>query len=84
MWWVIGGAILVIVMVIFILIWFQSGGTKVFGSIDEQLGGLEDCDGDNAADRFDDCPCDPTKSELGENEQCGIQAQSQCGDVSCT
>ena len=77
MWWVIGGAILVIVMVIFILIWFQGGGTKAFNSISEQLGGLEDCDGDTAADRFDDCPCNRAIQELTAD-----QTSTDCG--ACT
>ena len=82
MWWVIGGALLVIIIVILILVWFRGGGTKAFDTIDDQLGGLQDCDGDNAADRFDECPCDPSKTEKGEGT-CGGSSTGDCAGVNC-
>ena len=58
MWWIIGSAILVLVMVLLILLWFRSSGGSAFDTIDTQIGGLGDCDGDKVADSFDKCVCD--------------------------
>ena len=65
-------AIAIAVVVILILVWFQGSGGKLFGGINEQIGGLGDKDKDGIADTFDKCPCDPKiGSELAEGKQCG-------------
>ncbi len=68
MWWIIGTALLVLVVVLLILVYFRGGSSKAFDTIDTRIAGLADCDKDNAADAFDDCPCDPEKQELGKDQ----------------
>lgn len=58
MWWIIGSAILVLVMVLLILLWFRGSGGSAFDTINDKIGGLGDCDGDKVADTFDKCVCD--------------------------
>ena len=63
-------AILAIVVVTFVIIWFQKGGEGVFGTLSDKIGGLKDCDGDNVADMFDKCPCEATVEENKKSPGC--------------
>ncbi|PIN76703.1 hypothetical protein COV17_01415 [Candidatus Woesearchaeota archaeon CG10_big_fil_rev_8_21_14_0_10_36_11] len=81
MWWIIGTAFLVLVVVLLILLFFRSGSTKAFDTIDNQIGGLGDCDGDKAADAFDDCKCNPSIQDLSEGQtdtDCGVCTIEAC------
>jgi len=92
MWWIITGAVLAILVVIFILVWFKSSGGKAFDAVDITIGGLGDCDKDNVADTFDKCPCIPgegdaeytgckadvTKDNFAEVPACDLKKRDQC------
>lgn len=58
-WPYLMAAIIALVVVILVIMWFRSSGGKAFGEVEEKLEGLEDTDGDGAVDMFDRCPCDP-------------------------
>lgn len=58
-WWIIVTALLAILVVIFILIWFKGSGDKAFGGIGKNLDSLGDYDNDKVANFFDKCPCTP-------------------------
>ncbi|MBI2662270.1 hypothetical protein HYX11_02315 [Candidatus Woesearchaeota archaeon] len=58
-WWIIVTALLAILVVIFILIWFKGSGDKAFGGISKNLDSLGDFDNDKVANFFDRCPCIP-------------------------
>lgn len=62
MWWIIAAAIIAIIVVVFLLIWFRGSGEKAFDSINQNIAGVGDCDGDRNADLFDKCPCDAEES----------------------
>ena len=68
-WWIITAAVIAFVVVILILVWFQGSGGKLFGGIEEQIGGLQDRDKDGIADAFDKCPCD---KEIGQEFPEGV------------
>ena len=57
MWWIITAAIIAILVLVFIIIWFKGSGDKAYGDLGDKVGGLGDCDNDNVADLFDKCPC---------------------------
>ena len=50
-------AIIAIVVVTLVIIWFNKGGKGAFGALEGKIGGLKDCDNDQVADMFDKCPC---------------------------
>ena len=81
MWWIIVGAILAILVVVFIMIWFKGTGTKAFDNVGDQIDGFGDCDKDNVADVFDKCPCLPGTKE-GELSGCpgGQKEAKPCDD----
>ena len=56
-WWIISTAVIALVLVVLIIIWFQGSGDKAFGSLGDQIDDLEDCDNDGVANMFDKCPC---------------------------
>jgi len=56
-WWIIASAIIAVLVVIFIIIWFKGSGEKAFDTVGDKIGGLKDCDCDNVADMFDKCAC---------------------------
>lgn len=58
MWWIIMGAVVALVAVILIIIWFSGSGGKGYDVAKDKLLGLNDFDGDTVADAFDKCPCD--------------------------
>ena len=58
-WWIIATAIIAMIVVIFIITWFQGGGSRLFSGLEDKTQGLKDQDKDNFADLFDKCPCDP-------------------------
>lgn len=59
MWWIISAAVIALVVVIIILVFFGGASGKLFGGVNEQIGGLKDSDGDGMSDAFDKCDCDP-------------------------
>ncbi len=65
LWWIIMWAVVAIIAVIFLIIWFRSSGEKGYGAIGKEIGELDDCDGDKVSDFFDKCVCDQ-----GENDGC--------------
>ena len=50
-------AILAVIVVTFVIIWFKGGGESAYGNLGKRIGALGDCDKDNVADMFDKCPC---------------------------
>lgn len=54
--WIIVTAIIALVVVVLVIMWFRTGGGKAFGEVEKKLGELEDSDGDGVADIFDKCP----------------------------
>lgn len=40
----------------------------------------QDCDDDGAIGLFDDCPCDPNKKKLEEEEKCGTASDTAVGN----
>jgi hypothetical protein len=71
MWWIIVGAIIALLMVIFILLWFKGSGTKAYGNIESTLDSLGDCDEDGVSNMFDKCPCITSgNTEDPENRGC--------------
>ncbi len=86
MWWLIAAAIIAILIVIFLVMWFRGTGGEAFDVINKQIVGLNDCDGDKAADSFDKCPCDPNvqdewTEQVKEANQC--QPCSPSYEVRC-
>lgn len=57
MWWIIVGAILAILVAIFIVIWFSGSGNKAFGGVNKNLDSLGDYDSDKVSNFQDKCPC---------------------------
>lgn len=51
-------AILAVVVVTLVIIWFQKGGEGAYGNLGEKISALGDYDNDNIGDLFDKCPCD--------------------------
>ena len=81
MWWIIATAIIAILAVIFIIIWFKGSGDKLFGGIDDTIGGLSDKDGDGVTDLFDKCPCDPNiKDKFPEGHSGKCDEKIKCPD----
>ena len=69
MWWIIAAAIIALLAVIFIIVWFSGAGQKIFGGLDDTIGGLKDYDLDGATDLLDKCPCDAGQ-EIKPGELC--------------
>ena len=63
MWWIIIGAVIAIIVLVLMIVWFTGSGEKLFGSVNKNIGGLEDRDNDNVANVYDKCPCDPRYGE---------------------
>lgn len=57
LWWIIMWAVVAIIAVIFLIIWFRSSGEKGYGAISKEIGELDDCDGDKVSDFLDQCDC---------------------------
>lgn len=57
LWWILGFAFIVIVVVIISLLIFNRGSGKIFGTFDQQLTSLQDCDLDGVKDFLDACVC---------------------------
>jgi hypothetical protein len=70
MWWIIATAVLVILVVVLLTIWFKGSGESGFDAIDNQIKGFGDSDGDKVADFNDDCPCDPNLQEVEDKSSC--------------
>jgi len=68
-WWVISAAVIALIIVVLIIVWFRGSGGKAFDTVDTQIDSLGDCDGDDIANMFDKCPCDP-EGENPELEGC--------------
>ena len=83
MWWIIVTGIIALVAVILILMWFTSSGGRIFGGVGNQLDQLGDCDNDNAANMFDQCPCIPAGArEDPQNAGCPNDGRGplKCGE----
>lgn len=63
-------ALIAIIVVTFVIIWFKGGGEKAFGGLSDKISSLKDCDKDNVADMFDKCPCDAATKENKEAAGC--------------
>ena len=59
MWWILAGAIIAFVIVIFVLLWFKGSGGKLFDVLGERIDTFDDCDSDGVANVLDKCPCLP-------------------------
>ncbi len=64
LWWILGVAILVIVVIVVYLLFFNQGIDKGKGVIDDQFDGLGDSDGDGVRNSFDKCPQTPGEAEF--------------------
>jgi hypothetical protein len=81
MWWIIVGAIIALLVLVFIVVWVRSSGSKAFGAVDDNIAGLGDCDDDGISDFFDKCPCDPQIGDtLEEGQQCSPRVIASCPD----
>lgn len=63
MWWIVGTALLVIIVVAIILSFFNESGGKAFDVVGDNIDSLGDCDEDQVANMFDKCPCDKIGNE---------------------
>ncbi|MFC1686849.1 hypothetical protein ACFL0E_00645 [Nanoarchaeota archaeon] len=71
-WQVIVFGIIALVVVFLVIYWFSGGGSKAFGEVGKKISGTGDCDGDNVANMFDKCKCDPNiGKELKSGQKCG-------------
>lgn len=59
MWWILGTAVLVAIVVVLGIIFVKGGFDKGGGFYDEQLNALKDYDYDFIMNRQDKCPCTP-------------------------
>ncbi len=71
-WWIILTAVIGLIVVILVLLWFRGAGGKGFDFIGGKIGELDDCDKDKVSDLFDKCVCDQ-----GENDGCPAVAEEQ-------
>ncbi len=69
-WQYIIGGLIALAVVIIILLIFYRGTERGYGGVEEKLSGLEDCDGDGAANMFDDCKCDEKIQSLPAGQSC--------------
>lgn len=67
-------AILLITLIV-IVVWAGGGFKKLFGGVDEKIGGLQDCDDDKTTDLYDKCPCD---SSVQDNWPPDRQESKEC------
>lgn len=58
-WWIIITALLAVLVLIFVVLWFRSSGDKAFGGVGKSLDSLGDYDGDKVVNFYDKCPCTP-------------------------
>ncbi len=77
-------AILAIVVVTFVIIWFQKGGTSAYGSLGEKISALGDCDKDNVADMFDKCPKCPATGVNKDFPGCPSTVKKETDITSCS
>jgi len=56
-WWIIITALLAVLVLIFVILWFRSSGEKAFGGVGKSLDSLGDYDGDKVVNFYDKCPC---------------------------
>ncbi len=63
MWWIIIVAAIALIISVLLLIWFKGSGESAFDTVNKNLAGAGDCDGDKAPDLFDKCPCDSNVQE---------------------
>ena len=67
---IIVAIIVLIVLVISIILYTKYIGRSA-GELDNQIGALDDYDGDGTANMFDKCPCDYTCACIdGDQEEC--------------
>ena len=67
LWWILATALIVIIIIVFTIIWFNRSGGKAFGTIEDQIIGLKDCDKDGVLDPLDKCLCENFGSEENSN-----------------
>ena len=60
-------AVIALVVVVLVVLWFRGGGEKAFGQVGEKIDSLGDCDEDGVANMFDKCPCIPVIGEENPN-----------------
>jgi hypothetical protein len=70
MWWIIATAIIAILVVVFILIWFKGSGGAANDVVKNQISSFSDCDDDGTADFLDDCKCDDKIQKLEKGKEC--------------
>ena len=64
MFWILMVAIIAIIAATFIILWFRNSGGAAFGSLDTTIDKFGDCDNDDIANYFDDCPCEVGVAEF--------------------
>ncbi len=67
MWPYLMAAIIALVVVILVIMWFRTGAGKGYDIVEEKLEGLGDSDGDGVADMFDKCENTPKGVEVDSN-----------------
>jgi hypothetical protein len=75
-WWVLSSAIIAMLAVIFIIVWFTSSGGKLQEGFEDTIGDLDDKDKDGITDLLDKCPCDHNIGrdfEEGKPRVCAIE-----------
>jgi Sec-independent protein translocase protein TatA len=57
-WWVISAAVIAIIALIVIVVWFTDAGRELATGLGETIDNLDDYDSDGLTNLLDKCPCD--------------------------
>jgi hypothetical protein len=71
-WRYLIGGIIALLVVVLVLLFFNRGADKGFGSIGDQFDSFNDSDGDGVADYFDNCIGEGVKDNV-DSKGCPIQ-----------
>ncbi|MFH1682956.1 MAG: hypothetical protein ABIA37_04115 [Candidatus Woesearchaeota archaeon] len=85
-------AVIALIVVVLVVLWFRGGGDKAFDQVGKQIDNLGDCDNDKVANMFDKCVCDATISDkfpegitkcAHECSETDNQNCAKCGKLTC-
>ena len=76
-------AILAVIVVTFVIIWFKSGGEGAYKNLGDKISALGDCDKDNVADMFDKCPKCPATGKNKAFPGCPSNVKKEADISSC-
>ncbi|MBR9683408.1 hypothetical protein GOV03_02610, partial [Candidatus Woesearchaeota archaeon] len=81
--WIIIAAIIALVVVILVVLWFRGSGRNAFDEIGRHIDNLGDCDKDNVVNMYDKCPCDAVVGEENPDASGCPKDTPANNDVSC-